>query len=148
MGKSRIVAETGAGQHGVATAAAARKTGRRLLLLIGTLLSMLGLAGAAFAPLAAPWVWAILTGLGLGVQFTAALTLPVDYGADPDEVGRLTAMVMIVGYLLASIGPVAIGWLRDVTGSFEVPFATLVALVLVLTIPVLRLPATASAARD
>lgn len=94
----------------------------------------------AFEPLAAPWIWAVLTGLRLGVQFTVAFTLPVDYGANPDGVGRLTAMAMSVGYLLASIGPVAIGWLRDITGGFEVPFATLVALVLVLSLPMLRLP--------
>lgn len=132
----------------VVTAAAARQTGRRPLMLAGTILSAVGLAGVAFEPLAAPWIWAVLTGLGLGVQFTVAFTLPVDYGANPDEVGRLTAMAMSVGYLLASIGPVAIGWLRHITGSFEVPFATLVALVLVLSLPMLRLPATASVARN
>lgn len=124
----------------VVTAAAARQTGRRLLMLLGTLLSVLGLAGVAFVPLASPWVWAGSVGLGLGVQFTLALTLPVDYGASPEEVGRLTAMAMSVGYLLASVGPVAIGWLRDLTGSFEVPIAALVALVLVFTLPALRLP--------
>lgn len=125
----------------VVTAAAARQTGRRLLMLLSTLLSVLGLAGVAYMPLAAPWVWAGSVGLGLGVQFTLALTLPVDYGASPEEVGRLTAMAMSVGYLLASVGPVAIGWLRDLTGSFEVPIAGLVALVLIFTLPALRLPA-------
>ena len=125
----------------IVTAAAARRTDRRLLLLLGTLLSVLGLAGAAFAPLVAPWVWAILTGLGLGVQFTTALTLPVDFGATPEEVGRLTAMAMSVGYLLAAIGPVAVGWLRDLTGSFQLPIAILAVLVIILTLPVLRLRA-------
>ena len=109
-------------------------------MVLGMLLSVLGLAGAAFMPLAAPWVWAVSTGLGLGVQFTLALTLPVEFGADPEEVGRLTAMAMSVGYLLASIGPVAIGWLRDLSGSFEAPIALLAALVLVLTLPALQLP--------
>ena len=123
-------------------AAAARRMDRRLLLLIGTLLSVLGLAGVAFAPLSAPWIWAVLTGLGLGVQFTTALTLPVDFGATPEEVGRLTAMAMSVGYLLAAIGPVAVGWLRDLTGGFEVPIAILVVLVIALTLPVLRLSPT------
>ncbi len=125
----------------VVTAAVARQIGRRMLMVLGTLLSALGLAGAAFAPLAAPWLWAVSIGLGLGVQFTLALTLPVDFGTTSEEVGRLTAMAMSVGYLLASIGPVAIGWLRDVTGSFEVPVAMLAALVLILTWPALRLPA-------
>ena len=73
------------------------------------------------------------------MQFTLALTLPVEFGADPDEVGRLTAMAMTVGYLLASIGPVAVGGLRDVTGGFQVPVAVLAALVLLLTLPALQL---------
>jgi CP family cyanate transporter-like MFS transporter len=123
------------------TVSFARHAVRRLLMVLGMLLSVLGLAGAAFVPLDAPWVWAISTGLGLGVQFTLALTLPVEYGGDPEEVGRLTAMAMSVGYLLAAIGPVAVGWLRDLTGSFEVPIAVLAALVLILTLPALQLPA-------
>ena len=97
--------------------------------------------GAAFMPLAAPWVWAASTGLRLGVLFTVTLTLPVDFGATPEEVGRLTAMAMSVGYLLAAIGPVAIGWVRDMTGTFEAPIALLAALVLIFTLPALGLPA-------
>jgi CP family cyanate transporter-like MFS transporter len=124
----------------VVTVAAARQTGRRLLIVLGVLLSVLGLAGAAFAPLAAPFAWALSTGLGLGVLFTMTLTLPVDFGATPEEVGRLTAMAMSVGYLLASVGPVAIGRLRDVSGTFELPIALLAGLVLVFTLPALGLP--------
>jgi cyanate permease len=50
-------------------------------------------------------------------------------------------MAMSVGYLLASFGPVAIGRLRDVTGSFELPIAVLATLVLIFTLPALGLPA-------
>jgi CP family cyanate transporter-like MFS transporter len=65
----------------VVAAAARRQTGRRLLITLGILLSVTGLMGAAFMPLAAPWIWAASTGLGLGVLFTLTLTLPVDFGA-------------------------------------------------------------------
>jgi CP family cyanate transporter-like MFS transporter len=70
----------------------------------------------------------------------------VDFGASPEAVGRLTAMAMSVGYLMASVGPVAIGWLRDLTGSFELPIALLAALVIVFTLPALRLPAAGAKA--
>ena len=123
------------------TVAAARQTGRRMLIILGTLLCAAGLAGVAFLPLAEPFVWSASTGLGLGVLFTVTLTLPVDFGATPEDVSRLTAMAMSVGYLLASIGPVAIGWLRDLTGNFEVPIALLAVLVLIFTLPALGLPA-------
>ena len=123
------------------TISTARQAGRRLLIVLGALLSVAGLAGAAFIPLAAPWVWAASTGLGLGVLFTLTLTLPVDFGATPEDVGRLTAMAMSVGYLVASIGPVVIGGLRDLTGSFELPITLLAILVLTFTAPALGLPA-------
>lgn len=120
--------------------ATTRQTGRRLLIVLGTLLSVAGLAGVAFAPLFAPWVWAASTGLGLGVLFTLTLTMPVEFGANPEEVGRLTAMAMSVGYLIAALGPVVIGLLRDLTGSFELPIVLLGALVLIFTAPALQLP--------
>lgn len=123
------------------TIAVATQSGRRLLIILGTLLSVAGLLSVAFMPLAAPWIWAGSTGLGLGILFTVTLTLPVDFGATPEEVGRLTAMAMSVGYLLASFGPVAIGRLRDITGSFELPIALLALLVLIFTLPALGLPA-------
>ena len=36
-------------------------------------------------------------------------------------------MAFFVGYLLAAVGPVAAGWLRDVTGGYRVPFLALAA---------------------
>jgi hypothetical protein len=57
-----------------------------------------------------------------------ALTLPLDYSADADEGGRLTAMTFFVGYVVAAVGPVAVGAQRDATGGYAVPFVALAAL--------------------
>jgi cyanate permease len=57
-----------------------------------------------------------------------ALTLPLDYSADADEAGRLTAMTLFVGYVVAAVGPVAVGALRDATGGYAVPFVALATL--------------------
>jgi CP family cyanate transporter-like MFS transporter len=76
----------------------------------------------------ARWTWVIVLGLGIGGLFPLALTLPLDYSADADEAGRLTAMTFFVGYVVAAVGPVAVGTLRDATGGYAVPFVALAAL--------------------
>jgi cyanate permease len=48
--------------------------------------------------------------------------------ANAEEAGRLTAMTFYVGYLLSALGPVAVGGLRDATGSYSAPFLALAAL--------------------
>jgi CP family cyanate transporter-like MFS transporter len=69
--------------------------------------------------------WVVVLGLGIGGLFPLALTLPLDYSADADEAGRLTAMTFLLGYIVAAVGPVAVGALRDATGGYAVPFVTL-----------------------
>ncbi len=70
----------------------------------------------------------VVHGLGVGGMFPLALTLPLDYSANADEAGRLTAMAFFVGYVVAAVGPVAVGALRDATGGYAVPFVGLAAL--------------------
>jgi len=124
----------------LAVTAMTRTANRTALMALGTAATAICLLGVAVAPLGAPVIWAVLGGLGLGVQFTVALTLPVDFGRTPSEVGQLTAMAMTVGYFFAAIGPAAMGGLRDLTGSFTLPVALLAVLVVVLTLPALKLP--------
>ena len=70
----------------------------------------------------------VVLGLGVGGLFPLALTLPLDYSADADEAGRLTAMTFFVGSVVAALEPVAVGALRDATGGYTVPFVALAAL--------------------
>jgi CP family cyanate transporter-like MFS transporter len=70
----------------------------------------------------------VVLGLGIGGLFPLALTLPLDYSADADEAGRLTAMTFFLGYVVAAVGPVAVGALRDATGGYAVPFVALATL--------------------
>ena len=67
----------------------------------------------------------VVLGLGIGGLFPLALTLPLDYSANADEAGRLTAMTFFVGYVVAAVGPVAVGALRDATGGEAGPFVAL-----------------------
>jgi MFS transporter, CP family, cyanate transporter len=112
-------------------ALADRSGDRRPWLALTLILATFGFCAAGLVPLVAPWApwaWVVVLGMGVGGLFPLALTLPLDYSADADEAGRLTAMTFFVGYLLAAIGPVAVGALRDATGGYAVPFVTLATL--------------------
>ena len=110
----------------------ANQTGdRRPWLALTLILATLGFCAMGIVPLATPWAplaWVVVLGLGVGGLFPLALTLPLDYSADADEAGRLTAMTFFVGYIVAAVGPVAVGALRDATVGYGVPFVALAAL--------------------
>lgn len=91
----------------------------RLLLVPATIAAGLGLAGIGLAPSLAPWFWAALIGFGQGSAFALALVLLVRFAATPHASGGLSAMGFLVGYTVASVGPLAMGALRDATGGFE-----------------------------
>src|SRR5918995_4513427 len=115
----------------VIPALADRSGDRRPWLALTLILATFGFCGAGLVPLVtawAPWAWVVVLGLGVGGLFPLALTLPLDYSADADEAGRLTAMTFFIGYIVAAVGPVAVGALRDATGGYAVPFVALAAL--------------------
>ena len=49
--------------------------------------------------------------------FTVVLTLPTDVSADAREAGGASALMLLVGYLIAAAAPFALGAVRDATGS-------------------------------
>jgi MFS transporter, CP family, cyanate transporter len=102
----------------------------RLLLIPATVAAGIGLVGIGVAPTAAPWFWAALIGFGQGSAFALALVLLVRFAATPHASGGLSAMGFLVGYGIASVGPLAMGALRDATGGFEAVWIVLAALML------------------
>jgi CP family cyanate transporter-like MFS transporter len=84
-----------------------------------------GFAGLWLAPAAGAWLWAVLLGVG-GAVFPVALTLFALRTRTPDDTASLSAMAQSVGYLLAVSGPLLVGVLRDLTGSWSVPLVLLV----------------------
>lgn len=92
-------------------------TGAAILAVIGSLAVVLT-PDAAPGSLAALGPTALLA-FGIGMFFPLALTLPVDIAREPAEAASLTALMLLVGYLISSVAPVALGFLRDTSGSFE-----------------------------
>lgn len=74
--------------------------------------------GSAADPLALPSV--ALFGFGVGLTFPLCLTLPLDATDSPIEASSVAALMLLVGYLISSIGPVLLGSIRDATGDFTV----------------------------
>ena len=98
---------------------------QRPMLALVLALALVGIAGMLHAPLATLPLWAVLLGLGQGGQFSIALLLIVLRSPDPRVAVGLSAMAQGFGYTIAAIGPLAVGLLRDATGSwaaFEVVF--------------------------
>lgn len=91
--------------------------------------------------------WVVLAGLSVGALFPLTLTLPVDAGRNESEVAGYAAMMLAGGYAVAALGPVALGALRDATGSFTLSLWVLVASGILLAILGAR-PLAASVSRD
>jgi CP family cyanate transporter-like MFS transporter len=107
----------------------------QLLLVVPTVIALAaGLAGLLYAPLGGAVGWALLLGAGqnaalaLAIFFTAARTPHAAAAAS------LSALAQSVGYLLAAAGPLEVGLLHSVTGSWTAPVAVLFALTGVLLV--------------
>jgi CP family cyanate transporter-like MFS transporter len=88
-------------------------------------ISLLGVLGLIFAPSAAPWVWTLLLGIGLGVFSLALGVIALRTRTAADTAG-LSAMAQSIGYLFSSIGPLLFGVLHGTTGSWTVSLWLLV----------------------
>ncbi|OBZ15773.1 CynX/NimT family MFS transporter [Bacillus sp. FJAT-26390] len=107
---------------------------RRLWWLIGC--SLLELIGILMLNLSiSPWLAAIPLGIGSGGLFPIALMLPIDETRSVGEANAWSAMVQSGGYILGAAGPILIGRIHDITGSFVQPFY-LLGIVIVLQIAV------------
>ena len=106
---------------------------RRSQLALASVLSIAGILGIALTPGEPPGSpitigASALLGLGIGAYFPLALTLPVDVASDSADAASISALMLLIGYLLAAIAPVALGILRDATGNFGAVMWSLVAI--------------------
>lgn len=105
---------------------------RRSQLAVAALASIGGAVVIAATPGEAPGsvltlVGIMLLGLGIGAYFPLALTLPVDVAGNPADAASISALMLLVGYLLAALSPVVLGFVRDAAGDFTLVTWILVA---------------------
>lgn len=77
-----------------------------------------GLAGTGFGPPGAATAFVLLLGLGQGGAFGLAVYLFAARSADGPTAAALSGFAQGTGYLIASAGPLLIGFLRTATGSW------------------------------
>lgn len=92
-------------------------------------MAALGLTAAGFVGLltttTAPTLWTMLVMAGPGASISLALLFMVLRSTSTDQTSQVSGMAQSVGYVVAAIGPVAIGALHDVTGSWTVAMGVL-----------------------
>lgn len=96
-----------------------------ILVYAGILSFLLGYAGLLLAPAAAPWLWAVLTGLG-ALLFPVALTLINTRTRTHEGSVALSGFVQGVGYGVAALGPLLFAVLHDVSDGWTLPLLYLV----------------------
>jgi CP family cyanate transporter-like MFS transporter len=97
---------------------------QRLLASGGSLLSFVGYLGLLVAPDLAV-VWVVVIGFASGICFVLALLFFTLRSADSLTAAALSGMAQSIGYLLATLGPVAFGALHDVSGGWSIPLILL-----------------------
>ncbi len=85
-------------------------------------------AGLAVAPLRAPYLWMTLLGLGQGASISLSLSYIAWRSRDARQTAQVSTMAQGFGYLLASLGPIAIGAIHAASKNWTAPLAVLAAL--------------------
>jgi MFS transporter, CP family, cyanate transporter len=98
---------------------------QRLIVAGAVTLIAIGLAGSAFGPNATAILFVSLLGLGQGGAFGLSVYLYTARAADSHTAAALSGFAQGVGYLVASTGPLLLGFLHTATGGWSVPVALL-----------------------
>ncbi|HEY9577699.1 MAG TPA: MFS transporter [Pseudobacillus sp.] len=106
---------------------AGRQEKQRGMAAATAALFAIGLAGVLFDSGVLLPFWIILIGIGAGSAFSLAMMFFSLRTESTQEAAELSGMAQSFGYLLASIGPVLFGGLHDLTGSWTIPLAMLIA---------------------
>jgi CP family cyanate transporter-like MFS transporter len=81
--------------------------------------------GLIIAPASGAVVWMTVLGLGLGASISLSLSYVVQRSPNAHFTGHLSTMSQGFGYLIAGLGPLGVGALHGVTGSWTLPLAVL-----------------------
>lgn len=96
-----------------------------LIAFISSLLIIIGLVGLLAGLSDLSILWIILLGAGNGSAFSLSMMFFTLRTRDGYEAAELSGMAQSFGYLLAAFGPVMVGGLQDISGSWTLPLALL-----------------------
>jgi CP family cyanate transporter-like MFS transporter len=108
-----------------------RARDQRWLIAAAVTVSAVGLAGVWFAPLAGAPAWTLLFGLGQGAALGLAIYFTAARAPDPVTSASLSAFTQGGGYVVATAGPLVVGFLHAVTGTWTVPVLVMLVVIVV-----------------
>jgi CP family cyanate transporter-like MFS transporter len=97
-------------------------------IVISVLCYAAAYAGLAAAPVHPAYLWMTLLGLGQGASISLSLSYIAWRSRDARHTAQVSTMAQGFGYLLASLGPIAVGAIHAASGSWTVPLVVLAAL--------------------
>jgi CP family cyanate transporter-like MFS transporter len=97
----------------------------RWLLVAAVVFCGIGIAAALLAPVGVGLGLVLLLGLGQGAAIALALSFVMARAASPAVAASLSALAQGVGYVVAALGPLAVGLLHTATGGWGVPVLVL-----------------------
>ncbi len=112
----------------IAPMLAHRAADQKRLVAVSMAATAAGLAGAVFGPAGLAAAFIFLLGLGQGATLGLGIFFTMARAPDPVSAASLSAFAQGVGYLIASAGPLTIGFLHDATGGWTVPGLVLLAI--------------------
>jgi CP family cyanate transporter-like MFS transporter len=99
----------------------------RAFYLTAGVIALAGAGGFASGLRDQAWIFAILVGIGSGLTFTGAMSLPSIVGGSETRVAGYSALMLTAGYALSFPGPLVGGFLLDRTGLLTATFWPVVA---------------------
>jgi len=113
----------------VVPALAHRTPGQRVLVVPSMALTAVGLVGCLWAPPGQAALWTFLLGVSQGACLALAIFFTIARAPNPGAAASLSGFAQSGGYLVASAGPLEVGLLHAATGSWDIPIALLLVLV-------------------
>jgi MFS transporter, CP family, cyanate transporter len=98
---------------------------QRLLAAAAMVATGAGLAGAGYGAYGLAPEFMVLLGLGQGATLGLGIYYTMARAPDPGTAASLSAFAQGIGYLIASLGPLLIGFLHSATKGWSVPVAVL-----------------------
>jgi CP family cyanate transporter-like MFS transporter len=114
---------------------ARRLRDQRPLVALTGLLCVAGYAGVFWAPVGTIWVWIVVLGVGQGVGFATALSFIGLRASDAHVTAQLSGMAQGLGYVIAALGPLAVGAVHDATHGWSAPAVLVIAISLLILVP-------------
>lgn len=111
-----------------------RRPDQRWLVWMSSAFCAFGLTGMVLSPTTLTLLWVATFGFGSGMTLSIALTFIGLRTPDAHHAADLSMMSQAVGYSIAALGPIGIGFAHDLVGNWQIPFAIILLSTVLLTL--------------